>query len=87
LQLRVLRLGLLEDGDVGLGVFAQASAYGSPTPLTNSAIRLSAIKKLRVTLELAFEIIQQRKQAYWEFGALFVAAWGAEENSSANRLF
>jgi hypothetical protein len=78
---------LLEDGDVGLGVFAQASAFGSPTLLTISAIRRSAIKKLRLTRELAFEIIQQRKQAYWEFGALFVAAWSAEENSPQNRVF
>ena len=44
------------------------------------------LKKLRVTRELAFEISQQRKQAYWEFEVLFVAACGAEENSSANRL-
>jgi hypothetical protein len=44
------------------------------------------LKKLRVTRELAFEIIQQRKQAYWEFGTLFVTAWGVEENLFANRL-
>jgi hypothetical protein len=40
----------------------------------------------RVTRELAFEIMQQRKQAYWEFWALFVTAWGVEENLFANRL-
>jgi hypothetical protein len=33
------------------------------------------------------QIMQQRKQTYWEFSALFVAAWGAKENFLANRLF
>ena len=47
---------------------------------------LRQLKKLLATRELAFEIIQQRKQAYWEFGTLFVTAWGVEENLFANRL-
>jgi len=32
---------------------------------------LRQLKKLLATRELAFEIIQQRKQSYWELGALF----------------
>ena len=47
LQLRVLRFGLLQDGDVGIGVFPEGEeiligslyCYGSPTFRTNSANR------------------------------------------------
>ena len=45
LQLRVLRLGFLQDGDVGVGVFPEAKKLGwtcycgSPTFRTNSANR------------------------------------------------
>jgi hypothetical protein len=44
------------------------------------------LKKLRMTRELAFDIIQQRKQAHWEFWTLFVAAWDAEQNCAGIRL-
>jgi hypothetical protein len=44
-------------------------------------------KKLRVTRGLAFEIIQRRKQAYWEFGALFRMTRDREGKIFANWLF
>ena len=48
---------------------------------------LRQLKKLLATRELAFEIIQQRKQAYWELGALSRMTRDREENVFANRSF
>jgi hypothetical protein len=63
----------------------QLSAVPPRSPFRRFAVR--QLKKLRATRELAFEIIQQRKQAYWEFGALFRMTRDREGKIFANRLF